>query len=598
MLKLLQQLSALTDAPTRRRAAGLFVAMFVGALLEAIGIGMVFPFLALLADSKSLERGWLAEIYRASETSPHGFFVLLAAALMAAFVAKNIYLAILIHVEHRFALGSQVALSRRLYRHYLTRPYSFHLGRNSAELQRNVNTETLSAFSFVTLPLLGVASELLVVALVSLVLLVVSPLLSLMILAFVGGVGGAFLLLIRRRTARLGAEQQRLYALMLRWVNQGLGSIREVKVGRTENFFLDRYTAASQGYADANSYLKTVSAMPRLVIETLGVLTLLGASLAMMDHGVVGTLIPKLGVFGLAAMRLMPSLNRIVSSLTSIRFYQASIDVLYEDLIAKPGADPPPLGSGTSLPFEQLRVDEVSYWFDGAEKPALDSVSIDIPKGAFVGLIGASGAGKTTLLAVMLGLLPPSQGRLLVDGQDVAPKLGAWQAQLGYIPQAVYLLDDTIRANIAFGETGRIDDAQVWRALEAAQLDGFVRSLPAGLDTQIGENGARLSGGQRQRIGIARALYRDPPVLVLDEATSALDPETEREFLKVVLGLRGERTLLMVTHRIESVRDCDLVCIMAGGKVVASGRFEALAATAAMRDLSSSQATMAAVGET
>jgi ATP-binding cassette, subfamily B, bacterial PglK len=574
MLELIAKLRALLDERAQRQALRLLGMMVFGALLEAGGVGLVLPFVALLTTPDAIERsaalGWA---YQASgATSPRQFLMFAAAALAGFFVFKNSYLLYLAHTEHRYVFRNQIALSKRLLERYLTLPYSFHLSRNSAELLRNVNSEALWAFNHVLLPLLGITSELFVMAAIAAVLALVAPALTAAALFIVGGVGGVFHLVIRRRIAALGVEQQQHNATMIRWVNQSLGSIRETKVARTERYFVRRYGDSGDAYADANAVLKTVAGAPRLLIETLGVLAILGGSFALMAGGGESRdLVPKLGVFALAAMRLMPSLNRVVASMTGVRFYKASVDAVYRDLVEGP-PPPAPHASGRAVAARRISFDDVCFRFEGAESDALRHIDLELSHGSFVAIVGGSGAGKTTLLGVLLGLLTPTRGSLLIDGVELRERLPEWQASLGYIPQSVYLLDDSIAANVAFGvDSADISEPDVWRALEAAQLAGFVRSLPQGLATTVGELGGRLSGGQRQRVGIARALYRDPPVLVLDEATSALDTATEREFLDAVESLRGDRTIIMVTHRVDTARRCDVICFMADGRIVDSG---------------------------
>jgi ATP-binding cassette subfamily C protein len=297
--------------------------------------------------------------------------------------------------------------------------------------------------------------------------------------------------------------------------------------------------------------------------------------------------LPVLGIIGAAAMRLMPSTSRIASGLTQARFHYASTEVLYNELRAiesdRATAAPsiPPDQHRAELPFRQsLTLQQVSYTYPGKQQPATDNVSIEIPRGHWVGFVGPTGAGKTTLIDLMLGLLVPTSGTILIDGSDLRQDVSGWQRKIGYVPQDIYLIDDTVRRNVAFGVLdAEIDDEQVWKALHAAQVDATVRALPGGLDATTGQRGERLSGGERQRLGIARALYHDPEVLIVDEATANLDRETEAAVVETLARLRGEKTIIVIAHRFGVVRDCDCVYVMKDGRVQNSGALAHLFST-------------------
>lgn len=351
---------------------------------------------------------------------------------------------------------------------------------------------------------------------------------------------------------------------MIKWVNQGLGGVKESRVLGREGYFVDAYRASSAGYARAMRYLATVSQLPRLYLETLvagGILLLLGVAMARHEGSEV--VVPTLALFGAAAFRLLPSVNRIIASITNIRYHESAVEVIHRDmgLMAGAGAhreaDAP--GPGGELQFaHDIELRDVCFQYPESNVTTLNGVSLVILKGSAVALVGPSGAGKTTLVDVLLGLLQPTSGAVLVDGQDVHAHLRSWQRRIGYIPQVIYLSDDTLRRNVAFGVPDPdIDDEKVWKALESAQLAGLVRAWPDGLTAVVGERGVRLSGGQRQRIGIARALYHDPEVLVLDEATSSLDGATERDIMSAIEALAGNKTLIVIAHRLSTVERCD-----------------------------------------
>jgi ABC-type multidrug transport system fused ATPase/permease subunit len=346
--------------------------------------------------------------------------------------------------------------------------------------------------------------------------------------------------------------------------------------------------------------LMFLSAIPRLVIDTLAVTTMVAVALLLLARGQdLQSIFPVLGLFAAAAIRLMPSASRIANGLATLRFHYAATEVIYqalidtEEYVTDPGVPEPERDREANFGFERsLVLEHLSYRYPSMPGPAIDDVSLEIPKGDWVGLIGPTGAGKTTLIDLILGLYVPTSGRILVDGRDMKDDVAGWQRNLGYVPQDVYMMDDTVRRNVAFGLADQeIDDDGVWQALRDAQIDGFVRLLPGGLDAMIGERGDRLSGGERQRLGIARALYRDPEVLVVDEGTANLDNETEAAIVRTLAALKGNKTIIAISHRLAFVRDCDRVYLLKQGKVRNSGTVSELASTeSAFREFAGSAA--------
>jgi ABC-type multidrug transport system fused ATPase/permease subunit len=355
-------------------------------------------------------------------------------------------------------------------------------------------------------------------------------------------------------------------------LQQGLGGAKDVKLLGRELDFLNQYQTHNVSSARISEHRATLQALPRLWLELLAVTGLAALVLIMVEQGKpLDSLLPTIGLFAAAAFRLMPSINRVMAALQSVRFSGTVIDTIDDELRLVDGQRCQ--GSTTALPLNvALTLDNIVFQYPSAEKPSLGGVSLSIPKGTSVGFIGGSGAGKSTLVDIILGLLSPDSGTVAVDGVDIADNLRGWQNQIGYVPQAIFLTDDTLRRNIAFGLANeQIDESAVNRALELAQLEQFVKDLPLGLDTIVGERGIRLSGGQRQRIGIARALYHDPAVLVLDEATSSLDTTTESGVMDAVRALRGDKTLLIVAHRLSTVESCDQLYRFENGKIVQQG---------------------------
>lgn len=631
---LIKKIYALLDRKARKRAIVLIIVMFFGAAFEAVGIGLIFPFIALLGNPDSFaSNSRLKWVYIHSGLGSHQQFIICSASfLLAVFIVKSFYLAFMNYAQFKFAFTSQVSLSNRLFSHYLRSPYSFHTQHNSAELLRNVNSEVLWIFNHVLIPLMAAMVELFVLLLIGLILIVASPKASVVAFVFMGGVGGGFYFFIKRKMRVLGKNQQEHISKMIQWVNQGLGGIKDTKVRGTEDYFLNAYRRSAESYSHANIYLKTVESIPRMFIETLGIAGILTGCIVLIARGEDLTKhLPFIALFAMSAMRIMPSLNRVISCLTGIRFYSASVDVVYSDLIRDsykqenshfnagqslaPSNNSPItfnrfLGSlfqdivysdlfcgsykqknshfnaGLSLApsnnnpitFDrEIMLDRIFFKYPERDQMVLNGISLTINKGTSVGLVGTSGAGKSTLVDVMLGLLNTVEGSVLVDGRPISENLRSWQSLIGYIPQSVYLMDDTIRRNVAFGiEDVEISDDKIWQSLREAQLESFVRGLKDGLSTRVGENGVCLSGGQKQRLGIARALYGNPQILVLDEATSSLDSETEQEISKVITALKGDKTLLVIAHRLTTIMNSDCIFILKDGRVSNSGTFEYL----------------------
>lgn len=555
-----------------------------GALVETVAVALIPAYVALL-NAPSSARHFLAGHHGAWFASGTDSQMLVRATVVLAlfFVLKNGYMVAMTYAQRRFVAGRHILLSKRLLRTYLLSPYTFHLARNTAELLRNINSEVNQVFTGVLIPLMSLMSELLILVLVGVLLFSVDPLSSGVALATIAGATGAYYGTIRRRIGTLGRRQQVNGAELIKWVNQSLGGIKETKVLGRETFFLDSYGRNVTEWVRAGSTLQMLNEFPRYLIETIAMCGMAVAVVVMVAAGRdLHTILPRMSLFAVAALRLMPSMNRMVGAATYLRYHRHAVDVVYRDVTdVQPDARTSAEG-GVELSAE-IELRDVSYRYPAAAEASVRDVSLVIARGTSVGFVGASGAGKTTLIDVVLGLLKPTSGSVLVDGVNIETGIRHWQRHIGYIPQTIYLSDDTLRRNVAFGvDDADIDDAAVWRSIAAAQLAALVRSLPDGLDTFVGERGVRISGGQRQRVGIARALYHDPEVLVMDEATAALDHRTEREITDVLNELRGKKTMIIIAHRLSTVRGCDTLFVMADGQIVDEGRYEALAESSAM----------------
>jgi ABC-type multidrug transport system fused ATPase/permease subunit len=500
--------------------------------------------------------------------------------LVGVYLFKNLYLAFLAWWQTRFAFGVQAQLSQRLFTTYLRQPYTFHLQRNSAQLIRNVTAEVSLFTSNALLPGMLLLTEILVLLGISILLLLVEPLGALIVVLVLGGAAWGFYRSTRARISQWGKERQYHDGQRLQHLQQGLGGAKDVKLLGRESDFLVQYRVHNTQSARVGRFQSTLQQLPRLWLELLAVTGLALLVLSMLAQGrEMTSIVPTLGLFAAAAFRLMPSVNRILTAVQSLRYGLPVINILREELkLTAP--EPDGLRSNNAVFRNEIRLTNITFTYSGAHAPALNNLSIRIQKGESVGFIGASGSGKSTLVDVILGLLTPNVGHVEVDGKDIEENLRSWQDQIGYVSQSIFLTDDTLRRNVAFGlPSEQIDDAAVQRAIKAAQLDEFVTILPDGLETMVGERGIRLSGGQRQRIGIARALYHDPVVLVLDEATSALDAATERGVMQAVTALQGNKTIIIVAHRLSTVEHCHRLYRLEQGRVDAEGTSDAVLST-------------------
>jgi ATP-binding cassette subfamily C protein len=547
----------------------------------------------LLASSQHL-RPLLTNL---NGSEPRQLFFILGPALIAIFAFKTGYLILLYRWLFSYAMRKHVSLARQLLTGYLSAPYTLHLQRNSSELIR-VTTRSVEDFTTGFLVNLLIAlGELLVLAALTGLLMFVEPLATLGALVVLAAPTLLIYQFTQRPLAASGRVAEQSFGLKIQWAEQAISSVKEIMISGRRSFFVDQHSYHVHRFADSSRSLTVLGVIPRFVIDTLAVtaMVVIAAILLARGQDLQSTLL-LMGMFALAALRLIPSTSRVSNSLAQLRFRYASTEVIYQELLA---LQPRPLETGPGFAAEQslparfqreVAIEHLSYWYPGSHQPAIDDLSLEIPRGHWVALIGPSGAGKTTLADIILGLLIPSSGKILVDGCDLHDNLARWQRNIGYVPQAVYLIDDSVRRNVAFGAPDEeIDDEQVWRALRAAQIEELVRSFPGGLDAAVGQRGDRLSGGERQRLGIARALYRDPPVLVVDEGTANLDNETEAAIVKTLSGLRGEKTIIVIAHKLPLVKNCDCIYLLRRGRLQNYGTYSDLvSADATFRDSSGS----------
>ena len=571
MRKIFQKMMVLLDARQKRQMVGIVILMLIGGVLESVGISLIAPVMEIVLQPEAVDQKpylhFLYTFFHLHSTEQLAGLIMIA--LVLVFVIKNIFLYFMNVVQLRFVYTNQFATSRRMMINFMKRPYEYYLNADTSVIQRNITSDVNNMYGLI-LSVLQLTSE--VIVFVCLVVILLSQ--DAQMTIFIAGLLIVVLMIIKYVIKpvmqRAGRENQDYYSGLYKWIEESVTGIKEIKIAGRENYFINGYADCGAGYVNAVQKYNLYNSTPRLLIETVAIAGMIGYMLFLMQTGVsIRQVAPSLSVLALAAARLLPSANRINTYTTSIAYFepffmnvsdhlQAEIhdeDMTYDEHVYRRRE------TVEKLPLHrEISLENISYKYPNTNVYILKEANLKIPVGKSVGIVGTSGAGKTTIVDVMLGLLAPAEGRILADGVEVRAHYKEWLKNIGYIPQTIFMLDSTIRKNVAFGvPDDEIEEERVWAALKEAQLDTYIRSLPDGLDTSIGERGIRLSGGQRQRIGIARALYEDPEVMVLDEATSALDGETEAAIMESINRLHGKKTLVIIAHRLTTIEKCDLV---------------------------------------
>lgn len=538
----------------RRKLFLIWLLILAGMVIEMLSLGLVFPLVGLLVKSDYHDK--FPRLYKfLGDPTQKQMLIGGALVLVITFAFKNIFLYYSNRMQQRFITDASSRISQLVFSQFLSQPYAFHLERNSATLIRNAENAS-SIINGGLAPFLVLLTDGLVALGLFVMLIVIEPVGTFLVLLIFGASSIGYQMLTRERIAEWGKLRKHHMRMVLQHLQQGLGGVKEVKILGREKEFLAEHERHLAGNMEINRKYLMIQIVPRLWLEVLTIVGLATLVLVMASTSSdVSSLLPTLGLFAAIAFRVIPSIGRIINSVQTIGFSAPLIRAVHDDLqLTKNDNDRigAPVVFTTSIEFC-----DVSFTYGGAHRASLEGVSIRVNKGDAVGVIGPSGAGKSTLVDIFLGLLSPTSGSVVVDGCAISENIRSWQDQVGYVPQSIYLIDDSLIKNVAFGlATDDIDVSAVEKAISAAQLEEFVASLPLGLETVVGERGVRLSGGQRQRIGIARALYSNPSVLVLDEATSSLDIETEQGVMKALRELKGEKTLVIVAHRASTVNYC------------------------------------------
>ncbi len=545
--------------------------MLLGTVLEALCVGLVVPTLTLILQgnltSNFLGMSSLLEVMGASTYEQSVEIILML--LILTYLMKTLFLTFLSWFQMRFSFGVQQGLSKRIYESYLSQPYTFFLNRNSANLISIAINEVNLFVGNGILPAISLVSELLVIAALGFIIFYIEPIGSIVLMF---GYVVAIYILIRftkKRITNWGRERQQQEMLKLKTMQEGLGGIKEVIVLCRERVFLESFQRHNQLAAKVAELQGTMQKLPGVWIELIAVCGLLIlVYIFSLQNSNVAIVIPTLGLFASAAFRLMPSVNRILASQHALHYVKPIVEVLTNEIKNVKVAQI--IDSNDEFHFHQsIEIKNLTYKYDGATSAAIKNICLSIKKGESIGLLGVSGAGKSTFIDIFLGLLKPTSGEVLVDDVNIKKNMVNWRKRIGYVPQFIFLLDDSLRNNIAFGVSpNQIDDTRMQTVIEAAQLQTFIQNLPGGLDTMVGERGVRISGGQRQRIGIARALYHNPDVLILDEATSALDADTESGVIDAVNKLYGHKTIITIAHRLSTLKFCDKIFRLIDGGLV------------------------------
>ncbi|HEU5208744.1 MAG TPA: ABC transporter ATP-binding protein [Longimicrobiales bacterium] len=583
MRRVLRQALDLFDSRERLRLLTLVGAILLMGVAQMLGVASILPFLSVVADPGVVHTNerlnWVyVTLGFASETS---FLFALGVAVLLVIGLSNGIVAGATYMITRFTWDKNHALSVQMLERYLAEPYEFFLGRNTAKLSKNILGEVTAVVNGVLVPGLKLFAQSVLATMILVLLIALDPLLAAVAAFVLGGMYGLIYLVIRRKQLRLGRERVSAGSARYKSSSEALIGIKDVKVLGCEAEFTRRFSAASTRYTTTQASNAIISELPKFALETVafgGVLLIVLYVLG--TRGTVAELLPVIGVYVFAAYRLMPALQTIFQSLAKIRFHGPALEVLHDDLFSSKKARPT---TAVAEPVEfhrSIAFRDVSFRYPTSEGWVLRHVDLEIPRNAMVGFIGSTGAGKTTLVDLLLGLLIPQEGSICVDGEPLTEgRISSWRRRVGYVPQHIFLTDDSVARNIAFGvPDAEIDLAAVERAARIANIDEFVSSLASGYDTVVGDRGVRLSGGQRQRIGIARALYRDPDVLIFDEATSALDGMTESGVMEAIGRLSRKKTIILVAHRLSTLRECDTVFMFDSGRLVDSGALHELAA--------------------
>jgi ATP-binding cassette, subfamily B, bacterial PglK len=589
MFSLINKLLKILTIREKFQLAALLLAMIVTAFTQTLGIASVFPFITLIMQpSLILENRWLYWIYQTFNfNSANSFIIFAGITMFFIIVLSNLISAFTTWLNFRFVWMNNHRLSRRLLEKYLSMPYPYFLNKNSSELSKNVLSDVSQLTGSFMIPLMNIISRGLAAIFILSMLLWINALASILTILVIGGTYALIYWRVNRNLKHRGEKSLAANLYRFKAVLEAFGGIKDIKVLNREDYFLDLYTHHSYQFARHNSWNAVVSQLPRFALEAIafgGVIIFV--LVLLIQRGDATQVIPLASVFAFAGYKLMFAMQEIFSCFTQMQFSRSLFDRIYADFMTPGQEDLQPAGQFKRAPNgivfnNEIVLRNISFTYYNTEQPVIKEINLVIKKNSSVALVGSTGAGKTTLVDIIIGLMLPQRGTMLIDQQPLSGEnVRSWQQKIGYVSQHIYLTDDTVTRNIAFGIADQlIDREKVEQAARLANIEKFIENeLPAGYDTIIGEHGVRLSGGQRQRLGIARAFYHDPEVLVFDEATSALDGVTEDAVLASILSTFRSKTLILIAHRLTTIKNCDQVYLMDKGRIVASGTYDSLLA--------------------
>ena len=567
---LLKKLSAIMDRGQKIRILGLMVLILIGGLLETASASLILPLVsAILDEEKFAENRYVMQIRELlGIESIRTFTLCMLGFIIAIYIFKAVFLILQTYLLARFANKNRARCTTNLLWQFLHRPYEYYLYAETSDIIRTIYGDMDNIFNLL-LQCMNFASELVVSLCLGVFLLITDWKMCLLMVLLLGVLTLINVKVIKKHLNIAGEGSRITQAGMYKWILQGASGIKDVKVLRKEYYFTDRYSDSAEGYADNQIKYNVLTNLPRLLIEAVAILGILIYVMISMLMGVnIASLMTTIAAFAVAAMRLLPSVNRLNTYIANIAYFEPALDFIYENVNTKGLSEENVLITHNpteeyvpALSFkDKIELNDITFAYPNTDKNIFTHADMTVPIGASVGVVGASGAGKSTIVDIMLGLLEVKSGEILCDGIDAIEHYPEWLSHIGYIPQTIYMLDDSIRRNIAFGvNDSDIDDDRVWAVLKEAQMMDFVKDLPDGLDAQIGERGVRISGGQRQRLGIARALYHNPQILIFDEATSALDNDTETAIMDAIDSLHGQKTMVIIAHRLRTIENCDII---------------------------------------
>ena len=575
-MDMIRKMRYILDRRQKMQICYLGMLIFVGGLLETVSVSGLLPVVWVIIDpAKAQENKYVRLLMEVLHTdSIEGFIVPLLAAMILLYTLKNAFMLLLANEQNKFIAHNRNKLISQVLREFLNRPYEFYLDADIPTVFRLTDSDIPNVFN-ILMAMISLVSEAVVFALLCVVMVATDWKLLVFLVVVFGCLSVLILKVMKPRLSRLGEKNLAIQSRIAKWRIQAIYGIKDVKVLHREAFFADNYESSGKIGAGYSKRYAVMNNTPRLLIETIFIASILGyIILYILAGNDASTLVPILTAFGVAAIRMMPSVNRINTYMTDISYFRPCLDYVYENMnineISKKNNQTlkPVDATKTMALRDRIELRDIVYAYPNTDKLIFDHADMVIPCGKSVGIMGPSGAGKSTIVDILLGLLKVRTGSILCDGVDIFDNYPAWLSRIGYIPQSIYLVDEPIRNNIAFGiADSEIDDARIWDALEEAQLAAFIRGLPEGLDTAIGDRGVRLSGGQRQRLGIARALYHNPEILVCDEATSALDNETEAAVMDAINSFHGRKTMIIIAHRLNTIEKCDMIYKVDAGKI-------------------------------